>query len=51
MAWRRYPRWWHGAAAGCAVLVVTLPWTSIAAGVAVFVIGVGYRIVRVRLAG
>jgi APA family basic amino acid/polyamine antiporter len=35
-------------AAGCAVLVVTLPWTSVAAGVAVFAVGVLYRLWRRR---
>jgi basic amino acid/polyamine antiporter, APA family len=33
---------------GCAVLVVTLPVTSVVAGLAVYVIGVVYRLVRLR---
>jgi APA family basic amino acid/polyamine antiporter len=36
-------------AAGCAVLVVTLPVGAVAAGVAVFAVGVGYRAVRRRI--
>lgn len=31
---------------GCVVLVVTLPWTSVVAGVAVFAVGIGYRLIR-----
>ncbi|MGH1524758.1 APC family permease [Leifsonia sp. L25] len=47
---RRYPRALAVAGAvGCLVLVVTLPVVSIVAGVVVLVVGVGYRIVRVRL--
>jgi len=36
-------------AAGCAVLVLTLPVSSIVSGVAVFAIGIGYRALRHRL--
>ena len=36
-------------AAGCAVLVLTLPASSIAAGVVVFTIGIGYRAIGHRL--
>ena len=35
-------------AAGCAVLVVTLPIGSVVAGVAVFAVGIGYRAARRR---
>ncbi|HEX2177025.1 MAG TPA: APC family permease [Nocardioidaceae bacterium] len=46
---RRFPRALHivGAAA-CAVLVVTLPVESVLAGLAVFAVGVGYRLTRRR---
>ena len=48
---RRYPRWLQVVgAAGCAVLVVTLPVAAVIVGVLVFVAGVGYRLVRLRLA-
>jgi APA family basic amino acid/polyamine antiporter len=48
---RRYPRALQIiGAAGCVVLVVTLPWSSVIAGVAVFMIGVAYRLVRLRFA-
>lgn len=46
---RRYPRWLQVVGAvGCVVLVATLPWQSIAVGAAVFVVGIGYRLVVVR---
>ena len=49
-AHRRYPR---GVAVlgviGCAVLVVTLPTVSVVVGVAVLVVGVVGRLVRLRL--
>ena len=32
----------------CALLVVTLPWPAVAAGVAMFLVGVGYRFIRLR---
>jgi basic amino acid/polyamine antiporter, APA family len=46
---RRFPRALHvlGAAA-CAVLVVTLPAESVLAGLAVFAVGVGYRLTHRR---
>ena len=38
---RRFPRWLQVVGcAGCLVLVVTLPWESVVAGVLVFVVGV-----------
>ncbi|MGV9193475.1 APC family permease [Microbacterium sp. MC2] len=46
---RRYPRALQVVGAvGCGVLVVTLPWQAVAAGVAVFAVGIAYRLVRVR---
>ncbi|MGN7800397.1 APC family permease [Leifsonia sp. 22587] len=48
-AHRRYPRLLAVAGAiGCAVLVATLPPTSILAGVLVVAAGIGYRFVRLR---
>jgi APA family basic amino acid/polyamine antiporter len=48
---RLFPRWLQvlGAAA-CLLLVVTLPWPSVVGGVVVFVVGFGYRLVRLRWA-
>jgi APA family basic amino acid/polyamine antiporter len=47
---RRWPRWLQvGGALGCLVLVAALPWTSVAAGAAVFAVGVVYRVVRLHL--
>jgi APA family basic amino acid/polyamine antiporter len=47
---RRYPRALAIAgAAGCLVLVVTLPVASIVAGVVVLAVGIGYRVVRLRI--
>jgi APA family basic amino acid/polyamine antiporter len=47
-AWRRFPRWLQVlGAAGCALLVITLPGQSIVTGVAVFAVGAAYRAVRV----
>ncbi len=44
---RLFPRWLQGlGAAGCLVLVATLPWQSVVAGVAVFVVGIAIRWVR-----
>jgi basic amino acid/polyamine antiporter, APA family len=49
-AHRRWPRALQLlGAAGCLLLVATLPWPSIAAGVGVFAVGVGYRLVRLRI--
>jgi APA family basic amino acid/polyamine antiporter len=46
---RRFPRWLQVAGgAGCLVLVATLPWESVVAGVAVFAVGIAYRVVRLR---
>jgi APA family basic amino acid/polyamine antiporter len=43
---RRVPRAFSVAGAiGCLVLAVTLPWTSVVAGVAVFAVGAGIRLV------
>lgn len=33
---------------GCAILVVTLPWTAVLGGILIFAIGIGYRAIRVR---
>lgn len=47
---RRYPRAVQLLGAlGCAVLVVTLPTTTVLTGLAVFAVGLGYRLVRLRL--
>lgn len=49
-AQRRYPKAWQLlGAAGCLLLVATLPPVSIAAGMSVLAIGVLYRILRLRL--
>jgi basic amino acid/polyamine antiporter, APA family len=49
---RRWPRALQVAgAAGCCLLVGTLPWASVVAGAAVFAVGVVYRAARLRLAG
>jgi APA family basic amino acid/polyamine antiporter len=37
-------------AAGCLLLVATLPWRAVVAGVGMFALGVGYRAVRLALA-
>ena len=48
---RRYPRWLQVlGAAGCVLLAATLPWQSVVAGVGVFAVGVGYRLVLLRTA-
>jgi basic amino acid/polyamine antiporter, APA family len=45
-AHRRWPRTLNLAGlVGCAVLVVTLPWTAVVAGVGVFAVGLGGRLV------
>jgi len=50
-AHRRYPRVLAVAGAiGCVVLVATLPPGAIVAGVVVVAVGIGYRLVRLRLA-
>jgi len=44
---RRFPRWLQVlGAAGCVLLVATLPGQAIVAGLAVFAVGAGYRAVR-----
>jgi APA family basic amino acid/polyamine antiporter len=49
---RRYPRALQiVGAAGCVVLALTLPWQSVMAGGLVVMIGVVYRLVRLRLDG
>lgn len=46
---RRYPRALQVAGVvGCLALVATLPWQSVAAGAAVYLAGVGYRLLRLR---
>jgi basic amino acid/polyamine antiporter, APA family len=46
---RRYPRWLQVlGGAGCLLLVVTLPWQSVVVGVAVFVLGIAIRLIRLR---
>ena len=48
---RRFPRALQVlGAAGCAVLVVTLPVSAVLVGLLVFVVGVGYRLWRLRTA-
>jgi APA family basic amino acid/polyamine antiporter len=48
---RRFPRWLQVVGAGaCVVLVVTLPVGAVIAGVAVFAVGLVYRVVRLRMA-
>lgn len=47
---RRYPKAWQVlGAAGCLLLVATLPPVSIAAGAGVLVVGMLYRVLRLRL--
>ncbi len=44
---RRFPRWLQAlGAAGCLVLVATLPWQSVVAGLVVFAVGIGIRAAR-----
>jgi APA family basic amino acid/polyamine antiporter len=51
-AHRRFPRWLQVlGAVGCAGLVATLPVTSVVAGVGVYAVGIGYRVIRLRLTG
>jgi APA family basic amino acid/polyamine antiporter len=46
---RRFPRWLQLlGCTGCLVLVATLPWRSVLAGVAVFAVGIAVRAVRLR---
>jgi len=47
---RRFPRWLQVlGTTGCLVLVATLPWRSVVAGLAVFAVGVVVRGARLRL--
>jgi APA family basic amino acid/polyamine antiporter len=49
---RRWPRALQVAgAAGCLVLVATLPWTAVVAGISVLAVGALYRAVRLRGSG
>jgi basic amino acid/polyamine antiporter, APA family len=49
-AHRRFPRPLQVLGAlGCLVLVATLPWPAVIGGVAVFVVGIAYRAIRLRL--
>ncbi|PVZ14765.1 APC family permease [Actinomycetospora cinnamomea] len=44
---RRFPRWLQVlGAAGCLLLVATLPWQAVLAGLAVFAVGIAYRLAR-----
>jgi basic amino acid/polyamine antiporter, APA family len=44
---RRFPRWLQVlGAAGCLLLVVTLPWQAVVTGAAMFAVGAGYRGLR-----
>jgi APA family basic amino acid/polyamine antiporter len=46
---RRFPRWLQLlGGTGCLVLVATLPWQSIIAGVLVFAVGIVIRLIRLR---
>jgi basic amino acid/polyamine antiporter, APA family len=46
---RRFPRWLQVlGAAGCVLLVATLPWQAVVAGLGVFAVGTGYRATRLR---
>ncbi|WGW11094.1 APC family permease [Saxibacter everestensis] len=48
---RRFPKWLQVAGAVlCCVLVVTLPPASVLGGVAVFLVGIGYRVIRRTIA-
>ena len=48
---RRYPRVLQIlGGVGCVILVATLPWLSVLVGIGVFVIGVAYRAIRLRVA-
>jgi basic amino acid/polyamine antiporter, APA family len=47
---RRYPRWLQlVGAVGCAVLVMTLPVAAVIVGILVFLMGIAYRMVRLRM--
>jgi basic amino acid/polyamine antiporter, APA family len=47
---RRFPRWLQVlGAAGCLLLVATLPWRAVVGGLVVFAVGVGYRAARLAI--
>ena len=47
---RRFPRWLQAlGAVGCLVLVVTLPWQATVVGTGVFLLGIAYRALRLRV--
>ncbi|WP_232667514.1 APC family permease [Pseudonocardia sp. TRM90224] len=47
---RRFPRWLQVlGAAGCLLLVATLPWQAVVAGTGMFALGIGYRVIRLHL--
>jgi len=49
---RRWPRLLQGAgAAGCLLLMATLPWPAVGVGAAVGLLGVAYRLLRLRSSG
>jgi APA family basic amino acid/polyamine antiporter len=49
---RRFPRWLQLlGGAGCLVLVATLPWHSVVVGMAVFVVGIAVRAIRLARLG
>ena len=46
---RMYPKWLQAVgAAGCVVLVVTLPWIAVVSGAGVVLAGCGYRWIRLK---
>jgi basic amino acid/polyamine antiporter, APA family len=48
---RRFPRWLQVVgAAGCLLLVITLPWRAVLAGLLVYAVGIAYRASRLALA-
>ena len=48
---RRFPRWLQVVgAAGCLLLVATLPWQAVLAGLVVYAVGIAYRASRLALA-
>jgi basic amino acid/polyamine antiporter, APA family len=48
---RRFPRWLQLlGCTGCLVLVAALPWQSVVAGIAVFAVGIGLRLLRLSRA-
>jgi APA family basic amino acid/polyamine antiporter len=50
MEQRRFPRWLQIlGATGCLLLVTTLPGQAVAAGLAMFAVGAGYRAARLAI--